>query len=284
MNAVLQYENITATNASQDIFFPTVDGAYVPDAPSVLLRTGRFHKNISVITGWNENDGSIFVPPTLNRSDAVEAYLHASYPNLDSRTLSTLISLYPLNGFLTAAQILKISPSFLQASQIYRDVNFACPAVDVAHRVAQYNSASYLYNLNTSSLAGVLSIFNASFEGVIHFSDIPFVFNQPNVGFGTTAAANLTATRMSGSWARFATTGNPSGSADTTLAGWTQAYNRSQAAVKSQNVTGATIRVIGGPRAGNARLSLSPGDAIEPGLLQRCEFINSAAFYRQLQT
>ncbi|KAJ9605501.1 hypothetical protein H2200_010158 [Cladophialophora chaetospira] len=285
LDAVIQYENITTTNgASQDVFFPTVDGTYVPDAPSTLLRTGRFHKNISIIAGWNENDGSIFVPPTLSSSDAVQAYLHSSYPNLTSTTLSTLISLYPLNGFTAAAQALTISPYFLQASQIYRDVNFACPAIDVAHHVARFNSATYLYNLNTSSLASVLSLFNASFEGVLHFSDIPFVFNQPNVGFGTTAAANLTASRMSGSWARFASTGNPSGNPGITLAGWTQAFSKAQAAVTSQNVTGATIRVIGGPHAGSAKLTLEPKDAVEPGLLQRCEFINSVSFYRQLGT
>ena len=284
LGAVLEFENITTTGgASQDIFFPTVDGTYVPAAPSTLLRTGRFHKNISVIAGWNENDGSIFVPPTLANSSAVLVYLQFTYPNLTSATVSRLVSLYPITGFLAAAQAQAISPYFLQVSQIYRDVNFACGAIDVAHRVAQYNSASYLYVLNTTSLASVLSLFNATFEGVIHFSDVPFVFNQPNVGFGTTATANLTATRMSGSWAHFATTGNPSGNSAITLAGWTQAFNKSEAAVKSQNVTGATVRVIGGPGAGNAQLSLGP-KGVELGLLQRCEFINSAAFYQQLET
>ncbi|EXJ70868.1 uncharacterized protein A1O5_05860 [Cladophialophora psammophila CBS 110553] len=288
LNAVLLFENTTtatqANGVSQDLFFPTVDGSYLPDAPSTLIRTGRFHKNIAVITGWNENDGSIFVPPTLNGSTAVQAFLHSSYPNLNSTTLSRLLSLYPVNGFVAAAQASQISPFFLQASQIYRDINFACPSIDASHRVSQFGSASYLYVLNATSLTSVLQIFNASFEGVIHFSDVPFVFNQPNVGFGTTAAANLTATRMSGSWAHFASTGNPSGNPAITLSGWTQAYTKSQAAVKSQNVTGASIRVIGGPRAGQAQLSLNARTAAEPQLLQRCAFINSAAFYQQLQT
>ena len=224
LNAVLQFENITTANgSSQDIFFPTVDGKYVPAAPSTLIRTGRFHKKVAVITGWNENDGSIFAPPTLNSSSAVKAYVHSSYPNLNSTTLSRLISLYPVGGFQAAAQAATISPYFLQAAQIYRDVNFACQAIDVSHHVAHAGSASYLYALNITSLSSVLSLFNVSFEGVIHFSDVPFVFNQPNVGFGTTAAANLTATRMSGSWAHFASTGNPSGDSAVTLSGWTQA-------------------------------------------------------------
>ncbi|OAL32697.1 hypothetical protein AYO20_07855 [Fonsecaea nubica] len=288
LNAVLLFENSTtateANGASQDLFFPTVDGSYIPVAPSNLIRTGRFHKNISIITGWNENDGSIFVPPTLNGSSAAQAFLNSSYPHLTSTTLSTLISMYPISDFIAAAQATQISPYFLQASQIYRDINFACPSIDISHRVTRFGSTSYLYVLNTTSLSSVLQLFNASFEGVIHFSDVPFVFNQPNVGFGTTAAANVTATRMSGSWAHFAATGNPSGDSAITLSGWTQAFNKTQAAVTSQNVTDASIRVIGGPRAGQAQLSSNGGATVEPRLLERCAFINSAAFYQQLQT
>ncbi|KAH0829532.1 Lipase 2 [Fonsecaea pedrosoi] len=288
LNAVLLFENSTtateANGASQDLFFPTVDGSYIPAAPSNLIRTGRFHKNISIIAGWNENDGSIFVPPTLNGSSAAQAFLNSSYPHLNSTTLSTLISMYPISDFIAVAQATQISPYFLQASQIYRDINFACPSIDISHHVTRFGSTSYLYVLNTTSLSSVLQLFNASFEGVIHFSDVPFVFNQPNVGFGTTAAANVTATRMSGSWAHFAATGNPSGDSAITLFGWTQAFNKTQAAVPSQNVTGASIRVIGGPRAGQAQLSSNGEAAVEPRLLERCAFINSAAFYQQLQT
>ena len=285
LDSVLKFENITSANGiSQDIFFPAVDGKYMPAAPSTLVRTGRFHKNVAVIAGCNENDGSIFVPPTLNSSSAVQAFMHLSYPYLNSTTLSKLISLYPLNEFLAAAETLTISPYFLQARQIYRDVNFACQAIDVSHHVAQSGSLSYLYVLNMTSLASGLQLFNASFEGVIHISDIPYVFNQPNVGFGTTAADNLTATRMSGSWAHFATTGDPSGNSAITLPGWKQAFTKSEAVVQSQNVTSASVRVIGGPHGGEAQLSNNAGAAIEPQLLQRCAFINSPAFYQQLQT
>lgn len=288
LDAVLQYENITTDEGiTQDIFFPTVDGDYIPAAPSTLVRTGRFHKNISLIAGWNYNDGSIFVPPILSNASAVQAYVHSTYPNLNTTTLGTLLSLYPINDFAAAAAAVTISPYFLQAAQIYRDVNFACHALDVAHHVARYGSPSYLYDLNATSFASLLTLVNASFEGVIHLSDVPFVFNQPNLGLGVTAAQNVTARRMSGSWARFAATGDPSGDVTTTLAGWTRAYNRTEAAVQGQTVQRASVRVIGGPNAGQHPLRMDKeggGGGIEPGLLERCEFINSVAFYQQLQT
>ena len=284
LNAVLQYENITANETSQDIFFPTVDGDFIPVAPSTLLRTGQFYRNISVIAGWNYNDGSIFTSPTLNSSDQVQGFLRASYPYLNASTITTLISLYPVNDFVATAKAVTISPYFLQAAEIYRDVNFACPAIDVSHRVAQYGSKSYLYDLNSTTFAPLLQISNASFEGVIHVSDVPFVFNQANIGLGITPAQQLIQDRMSGSWAKFVATGDPNGSANDTLSGWMPAYNSTQAAGKGAGVPNASVRVIGGPNGGEHELGMNGQDGIEPQLLKRCAFINSASFYQQLQT
>ncbi|KAK4949852.1 hypothetical protein LTR10_011694 [Elasticomyces elasticus] len=286
LKAVIQYENITASELSQDIFFPVVDGDFIPAAPSTLLRTGQFHKNISVIAGWNYNDGSIFTSPTLNNSVDVCAFVNASYPHLNTTTLGTLMSLYPINDFAATAAAVNISPYFLQGAAIWRDVNFACPAIDVAHHVAQYGSQSYLYELNATTFDTVLQLANASFEGVIHVSDVPFVFNDANLGLGITAAQQVVQTRMSGSWARFAATGDPSGNANNTFADWTQALNKTGAAVKGQAVQQASVRVIGGPSAGQHVLNKTTqgGSGIEPQLLTRCAFINSVDFYQQIQT
>ncbi|KAK5194292.1 hypothetical protein LTR92_005534 [Exophiala xenobiotica] len=284
LDAVLQYENLTANQTSQDIFFPAVDGDFIPVAPSNLVRSGRFHKNVSIIDGWNYNDGSIFASPLLNSTSAVQGYLMASYPHLNATTRKTLTSLYPVNDFLATAPVNQISPYYLQAAQIYRDVNFACPAIDVAHHVAQYGGKSYLYELNETTFGTLLQLFGAGFEGVIHVSDIPFVFNNANLGLGITAAQKIVQTRMSGSWAHFVATGNPSGDASITLADWTQAYNKTQAAVKGQTVQEASVRVIGGPGAGQHELSMAAQGGAESQLLKRCAFINSVSFYEQLQT
>jgi carboxylesterase type B len=48
------------------IFIPTAPSSFIPDAPSKLLRSGRFTRNIDMIAGWNENDASLFTPSTLN--------------------------------------------------------------------------------------------------------------------------------------------------------------------------------------------------------------------------
>ena len=42
-----------------DILGPIVDGEFLPDLPENLFRTGRFHADVDVITGFNSNEGSL---------------------------------------------------------------------------------------------------------------------------------------------------------------------------------------------------------------------------------
>lgn len=286
LKAVLEYENMTASETSQDIFFPAVDGDFIPSAPSNLLRTGQFHKNISVIAGWTYNDGSIFTSPALNSSEQVQGFVLASYPHLNATTVAALLSLYPVDDYVSAAEAVTISPYFLQAAEIYRDINFACPAIDVAFHVAHSGAHSYLYEMNATAYDTLLQLVNATFEGVLHTSEIPFVFNNANIGFGITPAKQVTQTRMSGSWARFVATGNPSGAANITLSDWHLAFNQTQAAANGESVPQASVRVIGGPSAGQHEFMVAgqSAGAVEPDLLKKCAFINSPSFYQQIQT
>ncbi len=289
---MIQYENTTAERGTfQDIFFPTVDGDYIPAAPTRLLREGRFHKDISVIAGWTYNDGSIFTDTSLDSATGVDTYLQKAYPNLNATTRQTLTtSLYPLDTF-TAAAAISGAPSayFLQAAQIYRDINFACPAIDVTHRVAQYSPQTpvYLYDFNTTSFGLLEQFANATFLGVIHTSDILFAFNQPALGgiLPISDEQKAIGGRVSGSWARYVTRGTPTASAagDNSLAGWNVAYSKSQAMVKEANVGEVNVRVIGGSSAGQHVLRMNSG-GVEEMLLRRCAFVNTMNIQRQVQT
>lgn len=282
LNAVEGYENISMT--PQDIFFPVVDGDYIPAAPSQLMRSGRFHKNISIISGFCYDDGSLFVPPTLNSSDEVYGYLQVAYPNLNASTLSTLISMYPANDFAAEAKSVKISPYFEQAAKIYRDVNFACPAIEYAHRVTEYGSPSYLYELNASALDPLLStVLGAAYLGVFHISDVFYIFGEATTYDPTPTTARIQS-NMIGSWTHFANSGNPGGANG--LWNWTQAFTKSQASNTNPGVQEASFRVIGGPNAGQVEYMKQGQNTIstEAELLSRCAFINTPSFYQQLQT
>jgi carboxylesterase type B len=53
LNATIEQHTIYPKEHGQntDIWLPSVDGDFLPDKPSRLIRTGRFHK-MPVIAGW----------------------------------------------------------------------------------------------------------------------------------------------------------------------------------------------------------------------------------------
>jgi len=270
LQAVQIYENMTSTTTAQDIFFPVVDNSFIPAAPSTLLRTGQFHQNISIITGWNYDDGTIFTDPSISTSNETLDYISSQYPYLNTTTLNTLLDLYSPSYFIPAAITLNISAELLRSARIWRDVNFACPALLVAQSVAASGSASYVYQLNATAFAPLLARANASYLGIIHLSDVPYVFNNVSL-FTSNSAHTQLAKLMSGSWANFATAGSPTG--DTTLQDWPMA-------IPAANETQAVVRIIGGIGDGARTYSLYSPDE----LLRRCTFINSPEFYAQTQT
>ena len=282
LTAVQTYENQTVTQTSQDIFFPVVDGTLIPAAPSQLLKQGKFHKNISIIAGWNYNDGAIFASTSFTSDQQVEGYLMANYPHFTPSTIQTLLTLYPTAEFAYLARAassptLTLSPQFFRAAQIYRDVNFACPALYTAAQVASHNAGMgsakvYLYELNQTAFAALEALGGAAFEGVIHISEVPYVFNDPLAVAGSPADVVLAA-KVSGSWAQFAKAGNPVGNA--TLAGWGPAK---VSANKKGVVQSAEVMVIGGVTPGMMTFGMSGPEM----LIKRCEFING--LYGMLQT
>ena len=294
LDAVIQYENITAERGTfQDIFYPTVDGEYIPARPSRLLREGRFHRNVSVIAGWTFNDGSLFTDTTLADADGVDGYLQKAYPHLNATTRRTLTAdFYPVADFEAPARASGAPSSyFLQAARIYRDINFACPAIDVARRIKQYSSpktAVYLYGFNSTSFGLLENFANATFLGAIHTSEILFAFNQPALAglLPISEEQKALGGRVSGSWAGFARTGAPTAAdtaEDESLVDWDGAYTAAQARMKGAGVSEVNVRVIGGPSAGQHVLRMD-GDGVERDLLRRCAFVNSLVVQRQVQT
>lgn len=289
LQGVLEYENQTgAAGMEQDIFFPCVDGQYIPAPPSQLLKQGRFHNHIPVIAGWAEDDGTIFTSPAVSNQSAVVAYLNIQYPHLSKDTIQRLLQLYPVDDFrarAAAANNSNVTPYFFQSAQIYRDINFACPALDTAFRVAAFGSSAYLYALNQSALATLLELAGVTYYGVIHVSDVPYVFDSVASVLGSASDVAL-ANRMSGSWVAFARTGNPV-AGNQTLNDWSLAFGAHQSSLLAQAsknasvmASSAQVRVIGGPAGGMATYGLGGPEH----LIQRCSFINSESFYGQIQT
>jgi carboxylesterase type B len=98
--------------SGSDVFIPTVDGTFIPSAPSTLLKTGKFAKNISVIIGWNESGGALFTASLtdLMNETALHQYL-AQDLNLTTAQAREALGLNPVNSSSIAANIARIRPS-----------------------------------------------------------------------------------------------------------------------------------------------------------------------------
>lgn len=280
LDATLTLEATLAKASMQDTFYPVVDGDFIPDAPSRLVRAGRFYKNVSTIVGFNYDDGSMFVPVSISSASDSTNFIRANWPNLNSTMVSALLDYYPASSFQEAGSVRNLTAEYLRCAGIYRDISFACPGIDFAHNVALWGSSCYMYELNETSFKDLYASVGTSYLGVSHFSDVPFVFKYAD-SLGQSDSIKRIETQMSRDWRHFVSTGSPShmslGSHSSTY--WPKTFGESKV-----EATHLMLRVIGGPAEGVADLGKATSLKSEAALLRRCAFINSKEFYAQSQT
>lgn len=260
------------------IWQPIAPSIFIPNAPSKLVKSGRFHKNIDIINGWNENDGTVFIQPTLaNETAVVEAVTHPAA--LDSATSSELLSLYPLSTYAPVKDGNNTATAeFFQAAQMWRDFQFTCPSLLLDQAMANHSTVRtkiYLYALNTTLYTPTFEKSNESFLGVAHGSDVPFAFDTvPAESTATTAQTQL-GSAISASWSAFADSGNVT-LGSVALKGWTESWHKKSSAFE--------VMIMGGPNDGMTSISAEgQGVLNSEDLITRCAFWNSENVLNQMQ-
>jgi carboxylesterase type B len=256
---------------SFDVFKTCSPDPFIPDAPSHLLASGRFRHNTKIITGWNENDGTLFATPTIQTDADLRAFVESQFP-LDAAQTETLLNLYPVSEYI-ADPAENISAQYFAAAAMERD-GFTCPSILLVDKMAQYsasNTSSYLYALNVSAFTPFFAQVDASYLGISHFSDIPFVFGQVDSG----PLAGLDA-QISGGWAAFATHGDPSRAKG--LDAWAAMDRGGKTNVERYN-----LRILGGPRDGQTFIGSKNGSSgYGENIAKKCAFWNSQEVLDQL--
>ncbi|KAH6658932.1 carboxylesterase family protein [Truncatella angustata] len=266
--AAVAYANTFSPLGGIGTWRPTAPSPFIPASPSALLREGRFRKNVDILVGWNEEDGTLFVPQTTNSSKGFTAVVQTFFPGLSAENLQALSDdLYPAAGFHPYPRE-GIDANFYRAAQVIRDAQFTCPSLRLARALASGQSSNvFAYSLNTSVLRHGHALYNRSFVGTDHFSDIPYVFDTVAKVYSAVADQSDydMASRTSASWAAFAHFGQP------TIPGL------SDEQLQKRNLTfpdwspvsdGYELRVLGGVRDGMAELEGSYDERIE----ERCDF------------
>ncbi|KAL4786416.1 Alpha/Beta hydrolase protein [Aspergillus varians] len=213
LNSVsVAYQNQVGGEDGMDVFIPTSPSTFIPESPSKLLSTGRFARNVDIIGGWNEDDGSFSTPTSLTTEKDVAVFLKDEYPAFSTSDIARALALYSVSSFSSRGASLppanrNITAHYFRASQMKRDAEFACPSLYMAQMMGRYSTtstANYLFALNQTLFREMYAAVDVSYLGVSHFSDIPYVFNQvESEDYAPFASAqdSILSSEMSGSWA-----------------------------------------------------------------------------------
>lgn len=293
-NATLSVYNELILSTDGDIWLPTVDGSFLPAAPSELVRDGNFTQ-MPLVLGWTRNDATLFTPFDIETDADTRAFVSSYYPYLSADNFETLLDLYSVSDF-AANTTANLSAEFYRSAEIFRDILLTCSNFYVGHAMAKKyystnNTSSsvpvYIYEQNQTLLAAFLDNEDAPGLGVIHTSELAYVFGN-FTPYAHTWPPNLIVPsqedyallrQMSRSWSTFAAVGRPSVEGKDTLAGWESAYQI------GAEMMDASMFVVGGPEPGMSGLGddVANTDVGAQQLKERCGFLNRADVIQQLK-
>lgn len=130
---------------------PTVDGKLIPAQPYELLKAGRFKRNVAILTGCNNDEGTFLVLGTIsNLTDEAgfKKFSKDSFSTSDEQ-YARLAQLYPSDpaagspyntGFLN-----QLTPQSKRVASLYGDKVFSMPRKVLLREVAKFNPNIYSY-------------------------------------------------------------------------------------------------------------------------------------------
>ena len=270
-----------------DQWLPTVDGDFLPDAPSKLINQGRF-ANFTTMIGWCQDDAQIFVTPS-NSTKETEEYYRAYLPGFSETQLQQFLALYPPSDFKTShflnGTVEQTAESY-RSGRILRDILFTCQPLFYGQAIAKRGQNVYLYDQNQTMYT---ALYEQDYDdyglGVTHGSELAFIFS--NFSFFAvydypvfvTPSATALRHRESRSWSSFTALGQPSLPGHDTLSGWEPAE------FEDENFG---VFVIGGPNEGYSGTGATSVAAARAAvaiqkLQKRCRFLNSPDIIKALQ-
>lgn len=261
-----------------DIWLPSVDGEFLPNAPSELIRQKRF-ANVTTMMGWCEDDLARFIDDKVETAEDTKKQIASYIRNVSLANIDTLLSLYPETDFFanTAANL---SSEFYRTAQIVRDIIMVCQPLWYAQNIAAAGNDVYLYDWNQTMMGPLLDAEGEPGRGVVHTSEFPYIFG--NLSFYDTHGLPFHPSkedydvrdRGARSWSTFASTGRPSLRNHKTLQGFVPAFNG----------TDVNVFVVGGSKPG---LSAVDGRHATPELKrqklrERCGFLSTPEMIEQI--
>lgn len=130
-------------------FQPVVDGKYVKQSPTQSWRDGSFNR-VPVLTGFNTDEGSVFVPMNLNTTAQFRSVFASLLPLANSTVLDMIESLYPdpvtdsSSPYANSPQ----SPQYRRIAAAYGDYAYISTVKENALSLATFNQTVWKYHFN----------------------------------------------------------------------------------------------------------------------------------------
>lgn len=132
-------------------FQPVIDGEIIRRRPIDAWREGKWHK-VPIMTGFNGNEGSLYVPKTMSKASEFTGFFHALLPQLTQEDLDTIDSLYP-DPETVPDSIYKedrlsygVGPQYKRIEAAYAHYAYVAPVRQTAHFAGQQHVPVYLYH------------------------------------------------------------------------------------------------------------------------------------------
>ncbi|KAK7948930.1 uncharacterized protein PG986_009816 [Apiospora aurea] len=227
-------------SALQWPFQPAVDGAggVVPDLPRESWAKGNVMR-IPILTGFDTNEGAIFVPTTSSNISALNNLMTSLVPALNETSIKLMDEIYPNvnttdgKSLYTLALPKGFGTQFWRLDDAYAHYAYICPVLQQATLASTSTPKApvYVYQFAARS---------AAYGGSDHGDEAPVVAHDMNV-IKSFKGLNQTADAMNAYWTRFAAFGDPNPASDQNVGDvkgnmtWTQFVDPfSQAAEKGQ--------------------------------------------------
>ncbi|KAI1456702.1 alpha/beta-hydrolase [Annulohypoxylon moriforme] len=131
-------------------FQPVIDGTLIRHRPIDGWRLGKWHK-VPLLTGFNGNEGSLYVPKTMSKPTEFTDFFHELLPQLTQSDLDTINALYP-DPETVPDSIYKedrlshgVRPQYKRIEAAYAHYAYVAPVRQTAH-FAGAHVPTYLYH------------------------------------------------------------------------------------------------------------------------------------------
>lgn len=264
-----------------DIWLPSVDGDFLPSAPSTLIREGRFGKATMMI-GWMEGDVNLYTDFTITTANQAAAFISPYLKSVNPDLVKGLLGLYPVSDFPPPVDT-DLTAEFYRAARIFRDILMVCEPFLVAEAMHKKGIDTYLFDFNHTLLEPIVErLFNISKIGVVHSSEFAYTFGNlshydvKGLPFSPSLSDYALAKKASRTWSTFASKGKPSLEGKNTLQGWGTAFGEGE---------DVRLFVVGGPNEGFTMIDGKGSyEAIKTQRLrEKCMYINGEEFVEGLQ-